>query len=232
MQWLALDTQFFAKPFPIRLQERFGPTGVCLFIAFLCACKRNSPQGEISFSSDVQALQELGLHGQPLVDAAGNEWSLEDFWAFTGRMKQTKKTARGRVKNVKCTHWERWQDRIQRDQAAERQRRSRAKNGRDTYRDTSRDNGVTTCVTENESEIETQTHPGAWPPDPASTNNFLNPRARGTNPRAKGTNPRALAAESRRETIPDWQPDPTPNGEVVDPAVVANLRANLTGGHQ
>lgn len=232
-QWIALDMYFFAKPFPMRLRDRFGATGQLVFIAFLCACKQDWPQGEITFVSDSEALQKMGVEGWPLIDDEGHKWTLDEFWTFTGRFKQTKKTARGRVWNVKSTQFERWQKTIGRDMAAERQRRSRAKNGRDNNRDTPCDMAVTGGVTDKDNDKDISlTHPGVEPPDPKSTSrrNGTNPRAQGTNPRANGTNPRAQAAEARRELIPDWQPDPQPAGG-IDRAAVADLRANPAGKH-
>lgn len=227
-QWLAFDAYFFGKPFPIELQERFGPTGVVLFVAFLCACKRSQPQGQISYMSDTEALHQMGLDDCLLVDSHGEKWSLDEFWTFTGRMKQTKKTARGRVRNVISTHWERWQDVARRDMAAERQRRSRAKNGRDTGRDeecdSERDDRVTDIDLDLDSDIDIpQTPPGVEPPAPRT-----NSRNNGTNPRARGTNPRALVAEAHREIIPDWEPDSSPDEAIIDRAASESLRANLT----
>lgn len=209
-QWLAFDAYFFGKPFPIELQERFGPTGVVLFIGFLCACKRSHPQGQISYMSDTEALHQMGLDDCLLIDNDGEKWSLDAFWTFTGRMKQTKKTTRGRVRNVKSTHWERWQDVARRDMAAERQRRSRAKNGCDTGRDDERDIERDATVTDIDLDLDSDndiplTPPGDKPPGPPTHS-----RRNGTNPRARGTNPRSKAAEAHRETIPDWRPGPEP----------------------
>lgn len=184
-QWIALDMYFFAKPFPMRLRDRFGATGQLVFIAFLCACKQEWPQGEIKFVSDYEALQKMGVEDWPLVDDQGDKWTLDEFWTFTGRFKQTKKTARGRVWNVKSTQFERWQKTIGREMAAERQRRSRAKNGRDTYRDTHRDTTVTGGVTDKDNDKDIT---------PTPVTRFA-------------SNGKNHTQDPPRPVIPDWQPD-------------------------
>lgn len=210
-QWLALDVFFFGKPFPIKLKERFGLAGVCVYLAFLCACKRNHPQGEISFMGTAGALQEMRVDGWPLVDDQGHEWTLDEFWAFTGRMKQTRKTSRGHVTNVKSTHFERWQETVQRDQAAERQRRSRARNDRDEMRDNERDRGVTNTVTDLDSDLDTP-----LPPKGGGRRRFA------SNGNSNGQTPAG-------RPVADWKPEDAP-ADVIDPKAVSNLRANLGGG--
>jgi hypothetical protein len=145
-QWLKLDVYFIGKPFTMKLMDRFGAAGVVTWIAFLAACKRSSVQGRVTYMSDIEARHELFIHDMPLKDDRGDPWTLDDFFTFTGKMKQTRKNAHGRVKNVTCTHWERWQNAQKTDDARERQRRSRAKNGCD--------NSVTENEREKEREIE------------------------------------------------------------------------------
>lgn len=130
-RWFRLDAAFQSSPLACRLEDRFGPLGVYAWVCFLAACKRNIPAGEISFSSEPEACAILGLTGVRLVDNQGDKWDLETFWTFLGRMKNVRRTSRGRAVNVRCTHWERWQDDERREDARERQRRSRATNTRD-----------------------------------------------------------------------------------------------------
>lgn len=238
-QWIALDAYFPFKPFPVRLRGQFGAIGQLMFIGFLCACKRNRPQGQISFASDAEALQKMGLEGCPLVNDRGEGWTLDEFWTFTGHAKQTKKTARGDVKTVKSSQFERWQHTVERDMAAERQRRWRAQNGRDKQRDTTRyderdsqrDETVTDIDKDKDispyphdgtvTDVVTSTPQGAPPPAPPNGQ-----RRNGTNPRAQRTNPRAgqPAEPERRPAIPDWAGDPEPDGPVIDAGAVAALR--------
>jgi hypothetical protein len=237
-QWLVFDADFFTNPFTDALLRRFGATGAVVWVAFLCACKRSFTPGEIHFASDAEALWLMRLSDVPLADHSGREWTLDEFWRFTGRMKQTRRTSRGRVTYVRSTHWERWQDDARVLMARERQRRWRA---------TSRDADVTeprrgatlrvTPETETETEIPptptngVQPNPskrpsqGAPPPAPRrdAPQKKPNPRAAGTNPRARGSNPRNATAEAGRVPVPDWHPQR--DDQPRDPAVAAALRA-------
>jgi hypothetical protein len=118
------------KPFTLDLYHRFGWAGIGTWIAFLCACKRSRTPGTIRFLNEADACAQLGILGWELVDNEGKEWSLNDFWLYTGRKKQTRRTSRGREMNVRATHWGHWQQDAGRAREAERRRRSRDKNVR------------------------------------------------------------------------------------------------------
>lgn len=127
-QWIVIDVHYFGSPLAVALWDRFGSMGPVLFIAFLCACKRSRTPGQITYMSDVEALQDMGIPARLLVDDDGTPWTLDDFWTLTGRMKNTKRTSRGRVRNVRATHWERWQQNADRVEGREKKRRQRAQN--------------------------------------------------------------------------------------------------------
>lgn len=121
-RWLALDADMFGKRFTHDLYDRFGPTGVAVWVAFLCACKQSRVPGRIKVMNSTQAAYELGIAGWELVDNKGEPWDLDDFWTFTGRKKQTRRTPHGRRTDARrtpygqcfdvvATHWERWQKR-------------------------------------------------------------------------------------------------------------------------
>lgn len=133
-RWLAIDADMFGKPFTLDLHHQFGPVGVAVWVAFLCGCKRNRIPGRVSFISEADARAQLGIHDWDLVDNEGKPWALEDFWLYTGRKKQTRRTRRGRETNVIATHWERWQQTAQRAREAERMRGSRAQNRSESVR--------------------------------------------------------------------------------------------------
>lgn len=126
-RWLALDADMFGKPFTIDLQHEFGWAGVGTWIAFLCACKRSRIPGTVRFLNEADARAQLGILGWELIDSQGKEWTLDDFWGFTGRKKQTRRTRRGREMNVTATHWGRWQQDATRAREAERKRTSRGR---------------------------------------------------------------------------------------------------------
>lgn len=234
-RWLAIDADMFGKRFIDDLYDEFGWAGIVVWIAFLCACKKNRIPGRIRVMNDIQAATELGLAQWDLVDNKGAPWTLSEFWAFTGRKKQTRqilvqrrdssrtrdgrvtdssRTAHGRVRDVCATHWERWQNRTS-------HHTNRGPAGPLVRGGASADLDLDLDLDKKNPKPQT----GGDPPDPAPTSrtNGTNPRDRGTNPRAKGTNPRAKT-EPRREVIPDWQPDPEPAEPSIDRGAVKALR--------
>lgn len=108
-RWIAFDVYFFDDDLGVAIRDRFGPVGLVLFTAFLCACKRNSVQGQFRYTSDAEALTVLGLPGMELVDEQGEPFTLDEFWTLLGQRKQTRRTRRGRITDVVSTRWERWQ---------------------------------------------------------------------------------------------------------------------------
>lgn len=125
-RWLAVDADLFGKRFTDDLYRQFGWAGIVTWVAFLCACKRSRRPGRISALSEAEAAHILGIADWDLADNDGKPWTLDDFWAFTGRKKQTRRTRRGRHFDVISTHWERWQDTARTAREAERMRTSRA----------------------------------------------------------------------------------------------------------
>lgn len=197
-QWIALDATYFSAPFNLALQKRFGWAGVGIWIAFLCACKRGPIQGQLTYTSDLEGLALMGLVGRPLIDDDGKEWTLDEFFGWTGKMKQTRRNVRGTQKNVTSTHWEHWQETIRRSQASERQGRLRARK---------RDADVTTMshrchknVTP-DSDSDSDRYPSPLPlpsPDPPVDGGGLPPPGPpGDGPRTKTQDPLAarLVAE-------------------------------------
>jgi hypothetical protein len=101
-----------------RLLDKWGPEGLLTWILFLAACKRELRQGVFTYSSEPEGWSKLG--------ATASSFSLEDFFKYTGRLKKTSRTRRGRVVNVSCTNWEAWNERFNKDREAERKSRKRA----------------------------------------------------------------------------------------------------------
>jgi hypothetical protein len=130
-RWLALDADMFGKPFTLDLHHEFGWAGIGVWVAFLCACKRSRIPGRFTFLCEADARAQLGILGWELTDDQGKPWTLDDFWLYTGRKKQTRRTRRGREMNVTPTHWERWQQDAGRSREAERMRRTRGQNRSD-----------------------------------------------------------------------------------------------------
>lgn len=108
--WLAMDVYYYDSNLACGVRERFGVVGVSVFDAFLRACKRNPVEGQVSYANVPDFLMQIGLPGLALVDEGGDTWELDMLWTYLGRMKNVRKTVRGRITNVRSTRWERWQN--------------------------------------------------------------------------------------------------------------------------
>lgn len=208
-RWIVLDADFFANHFTDRILDRFGPAGVCLFVALLCSAKRSRIQGQITYASDSEAFDILGLRKLELVDKDGAAWTLDDFWKFTGTQKQTSRTTRGRVKNVKVTSWSQWQETLTREMAADRMRRLR---GESTRTDSEQEPHVSGTGKAHDIDLDHDT-----PPTP--------PRGSG---RRFASNGKGNSQTPTARAVPKWEPDPPPDS-TIDKDAVASLRANPSG---
>lgn len=102
-QWIPLSAAFPFDTTGTRILDEFGNEGLTLWVAFLTACKRAPIQGRISYGSEAEGWSQLGIDPVEGLD-------LDTFWTFTGRIKKTRRTRRGRITNVVCTVWEEWND--------------------------------------------------------------------------------------------------------------------------
>lgn len=120
--FVPLSVRFITGGTGTKLLERFGRDGPLVWAALLVACKENRPQGELSWASEPEIWNRLGLTGyEP-------DFTFDEFVAFTGRMKLTRrrdvrKTRAGRVQHVRITVWERWTKASERE--ADRLRKAR-----------------------------------------------------------------------------------------------------------
>jgi hypothetical protein len=112
-RWFAVDVLVAHSNTGTRIQEEFGPAGLAVWVCLLAAGKRSPVEGRVSFTSESEAWQILGIL-EP--DRLG--FTLEEFLDTLGRLKQTRRTPkktdgtrRGRVTNVEITRWGRWQKR-------------------------------------------------------------------------------------------------------------------------
>lgn len=108
-QWISWDVFFNTGTLGSTLREEYGVVGCWVFNSYLCACKKNSVQGRISYTSDAEALAIMGLPGLQLVNEAGEPFTLDDLWTFLARKRQIRRTRRGRITDVISTRWEQWQ---------------------------------------------------------------------------------------------------------------------------
>ncbi len=102
-QWVPIYSDYPKDPVALRLSETFGISGLVIWIALQTAAKRALNQGEVVLgSSDAEAWAVLGLE----VFAAEFGFSIRDFLAVTGDLKQTRKRTYGGVLYVELTHFE------------------------------------------------------------------------------------------------------------------------------
>jgi hypothetical protein len=102
------------------LLKKWGMEGLCTWHLLLAAAKREPIQGTFTYVTDVEAWAKLG--------AAATLFTVDEFFAFTGRIKQTRKTRVGRIKNVEITQWGDWNKAFERQTEAEKKSRTRPQN--------------------------------------------------------------------------------------------------------
>jgi hypothetical protein len=102
--WIAVSVNVAHSTTGTRLQKELGPAALGAWVGLLAACKRSPIEGRISFTSEAEAWQIIGI-----LEPERLGFTLEDLLKTLGTQKQTKRTRRGRVTNVEVTHWEQWQ---------------------------------------------------------------------------------------------------------------------------
>lgn len=163
-RWISFDASFFDGRVGEMILDRFGPAGITLFVAFLCACKRNAVQGQIEYGSVPDAMSLMGIPDLELVDARGVEWDLQSFWRALAAHKQCSTRARGRLIQVKSSKWTKWQEGFASQKEAQRKSRSRATKAPDDAPPMPSSSTADTppeLETEYETEYETDTLPAA-----------------------------------------------------------------------
>lgn len=71
----------------VKLHNQFGPYGPLVWIALILAGKRELPQGTFSYASEDEAWAKLIGH-----DLERPDWTINDFFRYTGRLKKTRDT--------------------------------------------------------------------------------------------------------------------------------------------
>lgn len=159
-QFIVIDTHIMASNTMQGILDHFGATGATVWFAYLAACKRNLVQGQITVSSESDALAQLGLHGIRLVDNTGDAFTLDAFWTYLGRMKKVSRTSSVRAVHIRCTGWERWQSTTARDMKAAQMRSSRAGNtGTEDHETSTYTETETDTYTETDTDTKTDTPP-------------------------------------------------------------------------
>lgn len=105
------------------LLDRWDMEGLCAWMLFLAACKRELVQGELVYTSDEEAWTKIG--------AEPKAFTLDEFFSFTGRLKQTRRTRHGRITYAICTRWKEWNNTVTTELKREQKSRSRGENAGD-----------------------------------------------------------------------------------------------------
>lgn len=146
-QYIPLAVTFAFSPTGKRLLNKFGRDGLLAWVCFLAACKTNWIQGQLSYTSEPDGWSKLGLYGwEP-------EFTLDAFFTFTGRLKQTSRRRSGDITDVFCTRWDEWNKEVRRQIDAEQKSSKRGENTETSQRQ-SGDETATLRRTEVEVEEE------------------------------------------------------------------------------
>lgn len=121
-QWFPLAATWAVGHTGTRIREQFGHVGLAVWAGYLAACKANRVQGEIEYWTEEQGW--CVTTGAPPDDPP---FTLAEFFAFTGRLHQTRTLRTGMVIIVQATQWEAWNSEanraIERDRKAQRRAR-------------------------------------------------------------------------------------------------------------
>ena len=100
--YVPMDVFVAFDDFGTALVEKWGMEGICCWMLFLAACKREPNQGTFTYTTDEEAWGKIG--------AQATLFTLDEFFRLTGRWKKTSKTRSGRIKHVVVTPklWEKW----------------------------------------------------------------------------------------------------------------------------
>lgn len=189
-RYVPLSVHFHTGGTGTAIRKRFGRDGLLVWICYLTACKRHTPEGRISYASETEAWILLGL---------GNDhpdFTLDDFFTLTGRLKKTVRRRHGDVTETICTPWQRWTKAREQEDARERKARSRQQNNRDNDRDTS----VTTIGQKRDLEVEREGELET-PLNPPSRGGTQPSRSNGTNPRAHAAAEQAKLTQAQRQQV-------------------------------
>lgn len=123
-QWVPISVDVAHGATGTALLQKFGCDGLLVWILFLAACKRGADEGAISFATEAEGLEAIGLDGCP------PSFTLDAFFAYTGQgLKLTSKKRVGRltVVRVKPDVWTAWNRSLRRQMDADRKTRSRSR---------------------------------------------------------------------------------------------------------
>ena len=121
-RYFHVDVSFMHKRTADVLYDKFGAEGPLVFLALCAQAKNGRPPGTFEYENEPLGWVYLGFAGRE------PNFTLEDFFKVTGKLKQTAKRRQTHGNHVVLTQYARWQKDAKRLQGVERQRRYRAKN--------------------------------------------------------------------------------------------------------
>ncbi len=121
-----VDVDFPHKRTANALMQKFGPGGPLVFLYLILRSKDGVVPGTFTYSSEAVGWEKLGLDGVDM------PFTLDEFFRFTGRLKQTSRTPVGRQTNVQLTRYADWQKDAKRYEEAAKKARTRGKTTGDT----------------------------------------------------------------------------------------------------
>ncbi len=104
-QWVAVPVDISSEPVVEALTEEFGWQALAVWVCLHCAAKRSLVEGQVAFTSDADLLNVLGMDATALERCDGTTWTFDEFFAVTGRFKETKRSSRGRRSFVRLTRF-------------------------------------------------------------------------------------------------------------------------------
>jgi hypothetical protein len=153
--FVPLSVRFATGRTGTALQDRFGLEGLAVWAALLAACKLERPPGQITWASESEIWNKLGLTGHE------PSFTFDEFLTFTGRLKITKRrnvsrTRYGRIQHVFITVWSRWTKTVEREADRERKARKAATSTPETSRKPTRKRSGMKPELEQEQEREVE----------------------------------------------------------------------------
>jgi rubredoxin len=149
-QWFPFSAYFAVGEWAAKVKRRFGRDGLLVWACYLAACKRNHPQGQFTYAFEDAGWRLLGL-GEDRPD-----FTLEEFFRFTGQHKKTSKRRSGDVLDIICRDWADWNKDAKRDLDALRNSSKRAEKPGDIP-DTIERQSSDIATTENDVDVESET---------------------------------------------------------------------------
>lgn len=109
-RYVPMDSLLAFGDFGTKLAAKWGMEGLCSWMLFLAACKRETVEGIFTYTSEAEGWGKLG--------AAASGFTLDEFFTFTGRLRKTSRRRHGRIVYVTCTGWNTWNEDWKRERDA------------------------------------------------------------------------------------------------------------------